>query len=111
MKGEIKVGMMKKFFIAFIDSANKQNDRNKYAKSKKTAVSDAKHNKAPDRCPQCLNAGNWRLIGAPKQGFSLGKATAGALLVGPIGVAGGALGKRKKNYACSNCGFTHVYDK
>lgn len=103
--------MLKKAFIAVVDSANKQNARNQYAKSKKTAVSDAKNNKAPDRCPQCQNTGNWRLIGAPKQGFSLGKATAGALLVGPIGVAGGALGKRKKAYACSNCGFNHVYDK
>ena len=70
------MGMLKKAFIAVVDSANKQNARNQYAKSKKTAVSDAKNNKAPDRCPQCQNAGNWHLIGVPKQGFSLGKATA-----------------------------------
>lgn len=103
--------MLKKAFIAVVDSALKQNDRKQYAKSKKTAVSDVKHNKAPNRCPRCQDAVNWRLIGEPKQGFSLGKATIGALLVGPIGVAGGALGKRKKTYACRNCGFSNVYDK
>lgn len=111
MKGGIEMGMVKKFLVALVESTEKQNKRNQYAKGKKKAAMDVKHNAAPDRCPSCLNAGNWRLIGTPKKGFSVGKAAAGALLVGPVGVAGGALGKRKKEYVCSNCGFSHVYDK
>lgn len=109
-----KVGMMKDLLMAVVDSANEQHDRKQSNMAKKSTAVDVKsikHNKVPDRCPSCLNSGNWRLVGTPKKGFSVGKATVGALLVGPIGVAGGALGKKKQSYHCSNCGFSHVYDK
>lgn len=39
-------------------------------------------------------------------GISLGKAAVGAVALGPIGLAAGALGKKKTTYRCSHCGFT-----
>lgn len=101
----------KKFWKAFVNDAVKQNDKNNYVKAQKQTAKDVKHNKAPDRCPSCLKPTQWKLVGNPKQGFSVGKAAAGALIAGPIGVAGGALGKKKNAYVCGNCGFQHVYDK
>jgi hypothetical protein len=40
-----------------------------------------------------------------KGGFSGGKAVAGALIAGPVGLAAGALGKKKTTYQCRKCGF------
>ncbi|MBQ3870955.1 MAG: hypothetical protein II777_10435 [Clostridia bacterium] len=56
-------------------------------------------------CPKC-HLGYLKPIGERKGGFSGGKAVAGALLFGPIGVAAGALGKKKVTYVCSECGYT-----
>ena len=38
-------------------------------------------------------------------GFSGGKALAGAIIAGPIGLAAGALGKKKKTYRCEYCNY------
>ena len=103
--------LTKKFGRALAADAEKQNNKNKYVKAQKQTAKDVKHNKAPDTCPACKSATQWKLVGNPKQGFSVGKAAAGALIAGPIGVAGGALGKKKHAYVCGNCGFSHVYDK
>lgn len=103
--------LTKKFGVALVESTEKQNNQNKHVKSQKQAVKEAKHNIAPNTCPMCKNAAQWKLVGNPKQGFSVGKAAAGAVLLGPIGVAGGALGKKKQSFACGSCGFNHVYDK
>jgi len=51
------------------------------------------------KCPQC-NSSNIRIT--PK-GFSLGKAAAGAILAGPLGVAGGLHGRKDLEIKCSNC--------
>jgi hypothetical protein len=47
-------------------------------------------------------------VGERKGGFSGGKAVVGAVLLGPIGLIGGALGKKKVVYQCqsSRCGYT-----
>ena len=45
-------------------------------------------------------------IGERKGGFSGGKAVAGAIIAGPVGVAAGALGKKKITYQCKKCGYT-----
>ena len=34
-----------------------------------------------------------------------------AVHFGPIGLVGGALGKKKECYCCGKCGFQHEYDK
>lgn len=57
------------------------------------------------RCPKC-GMGYLKMIGERKGGFSGGKALAGAVLVGPLGLAAGALGKKKVTYSCDRCGYT-----
>ncbi|MEE5992415.1 MAG: hypothetical protein V3G42_04150 [Oscillospiraceae bacterium] len=44
------------------------------------------------------------------KGFSVGKAAVGGILLGPVGLLGGALGKKTVTYCCGNCGFQHDYD-
>lgn len=54
-------------------------------------------------CPKC----NSDQIFAGKKGFSAGKAVAGAVLTGGIGVVAGAIGSNKVKLTCLNCG--HVF--
>ena len=65
--------------------------------------------KAPDKCPMCGEELNWKLVDTSKKGFSAGKAAAGAVLLGPVGLVGGALGKKTQSYCCGKCGFEHDY--
>ena len=50
--------------------------------------------KAPMQCPICGNRESWKLVDKSNKGFSVGKAAVGAVLLGPIGLVGGALGKK-----------------
>lgn len=52
------------------------------------------------RCPQCGS----NQIYADKKGFVLGKAAAGGLLLGPVGLLGGMLGSKKIIITCLKCG-------
>lgn len=61
--------------------------------------------RAGQTCPKCY-LGYLRTIGERKGGFSGGKAVVGVVLAGPIGLAAGALGKKKVTLQCSNCGYT-----
>ena len=54
-------------------------------------------------CPKCNFV--MKPISERKGGFSLGKATVGAVVAGPIGVAAGMLGKKKIQYQCGHCGY------
>ena len=56
-------------------------------------------------CPKC-QIGYMKSIGERTGGFSGGKAVIGAVLVGPLGLAAGALGKKKVTYQCNRCGYT-----
>lgn len=67
--------------------------------------------KAPECCPMCNNITSWKKVDETKKGFSVGKAAVGGLLLGPVGLVGGALGKKKVYYCCGACGFEHEYDK
>ncbi|WKZ43336.1 MAG: hypothetical protein QY302_14660 [Anaerolineales bacterium] len=51
-------------------------------------------------CPACQSMS----IATGEKGFSLGKAAAGALLLGPIGIAGGLLGRKNIEFVCQACG-------
>lgn len=56
-------------------------------------------------CPKCV-IGHLEKIGERTGGFSGGKAVLGAVVAGPIGLAAGALGKKKITYMCKKCGYT-----
>lgn len=58
----------------------------------------------PTQCPCC--GGLLRSISERTGGFSVGKAAIGGILLGPVGLVGGALGKKKTTYQCSRCGYT-----
>lgn len=58
------------------------------------------------KCPKCKKIGTFEMASERKGGVSKGKAAAGAVLLGPIGLLGGALGKRKVTYQYTNCGYT-----
>lgn len=66
--------------------------------------------KAPLKCPICGEAEMWKKVDTSKKGFSVGKAAVGTVLLGPIGLVGGALGKKKSTYYCGKCNFNHEYD-
>ena len=65
--------------------------------------------KAPEKCPMCGEKAKWKLVDTSKKGFSAGKAAVGTVLLGPVGLAAGALGKKKETYCCGKCGFEHEY--
>ena len=65
---------------------------------------------APARCPMCVEMLMWKQVDTQKKGFSVGKAALGGILLGPVGLIGGALGKKKVWYACGKCGFQHEYN-
>lgn len=52
------------------------------------------------RCPKC----NSDQIFADKKGFGLKKAAVGGILLGPVGLLGGMLGKNKVMITCMKCG-------
>lgn len=54
------------------------------------------------RCPKCKSD----QITANKKGFSGGKAVAGAVVAGPLGIAAGTLGSNKVKITCLSCGHT-----
>lgn len=66
--------------------------------------------RAPSCCPICSERQGWKQVDRTQKGFSVGKAAVGAVLLGPIGLVGGALGKKKVCYYCAKCNFQHEYD-
>lgn len=66
--------------------------------------------KAPSQCPMCGAISVWKKVDTEKKGFSVGKAAIGGVLLGPVGLVGGALGKKKSTYYCGKCGFSHEYN-
>ena len=52
------------------------------------------------KCPSCQSMN----IAPSEKGFSLGKAAAGAILLGPIGLFGGMFGRKNIEFVCQACG-------
>lgn len=66
--------------------------------------------KAPYFCPVC-NSDSWQKVSpAQNSGFSVGKAAVGGILLGPIGIAAGALGKKRAMWHCYKCGYSAEFD-
>lgn len=59
----------------------------------------------PTVCPKCNGLNTFDMVGERTGGFSGGKAVVGAVLLGPVGLLGGALGKKKTQYQCRKCGY------
>ena len=55
-------------------------------------------------CPKC-GTGTLFPVSERTGGFSGKKAVLGAVIAGPVGVAAGALGKKKVTYKCGSCGY------
>ena len=53
------------------------------------------------KCPRCKST----QLHAGQKGFGLGKAAAGGLLLGPVGLLGGMIGSKKVMVTCLKCGF------
>lgn len=66
-------------------------------------------NIAPDCCPACGESKGWVQVDQSNKGFSVGKAAVGGILLGPVGLVGGALGKKTVTYYCKSCGFRNDY--
>jgi RNA polymerase subunit RPABC4/transcription elongation factor Spt4 len=58
------------------------------------------HSDPAVRCPNCLST----QVAAAQQGFGAGKAVAGAILLGPIGLAAGFAGSAKVKLTSMKCG-------
>lgn len=58
----------------------------------------------PMRCPKC---GSKQLL-PDKKGFSFGKAAVGGVLLGPLGLALGAHGRKKIKLTCLSCGYVFM---
>jgi len=65
--------------------------------------------KSPYACPMCGEVMNWKKIDTAKKGLSVGKGVVGAVLFGPVGLLGAALGKKHTTYYCGKCSFKHEY--
>jgi len=52
------------------------------------------------KCPRCHSA----QLHAGDRGFGLGKAAAGGVLLGPVGLLGGLIGSKKVMITCLKCG-------
>ena len=60
----------------------------------------------PNECPKCGKTNTIKPMGEREGGFSGKKAVIGGFLLGPVGIAAGALGKKKVMYQCTNCDYT-----
>lgn len=65
-------------------------------------VSDNLQGEKQIKCPKCSSTN----ISVDKKGFGLGKAAAGAVLLGPVGLLGGFMGSDKVLITCLNCGHS-----
>ena len=61
--------------------------------------------KVPDKCPMCGEKTLWKKVDESNKGFSVGKAAVGAVLLGPVGLVGGALGNPISNTMMINSQF------
>jgi tellurium resistance protein TerD len=66
----------------------------------KAELYQSTYNKNEPKCSKCGS----KSITAGNKGFGVGKAAAGAVLLGPVGLIGGFIGSKKTVVTCLNCG-------
>lgn len=66
-----------------------------------TASQSSQNNDELIKCPRCRST----QLHTGDKGFGLGKAAAGGILLGPVGLLGGFLGRKKTMITCLKCGF------
>lgn len=64
-------------------------------------ISQSKHSNDTLKCPRCCST----QLHAGDKGFGLGKAAAGGVLLGPVGLLGGLIGSKKVMITCLKCGY------
>ena len=71
----------------------------------------AEADKQRRRCPRCSST-DTSLVGDTKKAFSVSKAAAGGILLGPVGLIAGGLGtKGKHQFMCNKCGKIYTVKK
>lgn len=69
--------------------------------------------RAPNICPICGESNLWKKVDesnfAVGNKFSVKKAIIGGVILGPVGVLGGLMGKKEK-YHCGKCGYEQDYE-
>jgi hypothetical protein len=68
--------------------------------SKTTSITETKPAQGTIRCPKCYSD----QVAAGQKGLGFGKAAAGAVLLGQVGLLGGFWGSSKIKVTCLNCG-------
>jgi ssDNA-binding Zn-finger/Zn-ribbon topoisomerase 1 len=72
----------------------------KYYKRQQVLAEKKAEAEKPVSCPKCEST----QLSANKKGFSVGKAIGGALILGPLGLAGGFAGSNDIKLTCIKCG-------
>jgi stress response protein SCP2/tellurite resistance protein len=81
---------------------NQQNQMNQPPVSQKYPTSNANRPNGNDEmiCPRCHSTN----IRSGQKGFGIGKAAIGGLILGPVGLLGGFIGKNQLKFTCNSCG-------
>jgi stress response protein SCP2/tellurite resistance protein len=81
---------------------NQQNQMNQPPVSQTYPTSNANRPNGSDEmiCPRCHSTN----IRSGQKGFGIGKAAIGGLILGPVGLLGGFIGKNQLKFTCNSCG-------
>ncbi|MDR4946825.1 TerD family protein [Neobacillus cucumis] len=87
----------------------RQNKNNQYSNQPAYGYPQTNHSVPPSHssyvgddimCPRCHSTN----VSTGKKGFGLGKAAIGGLILGPVGLLGGFIGKNQLKFTCNHCG-------
>lgn len=89
------MGFMDKLREQAKQDAQKQIDKGVALRAKKKELDE----QGVAYCPKCVSTS----VQPVKKGFGLGKAVVGGVLLGPVGLLAGAIGKNKIDMYCMKC--------
>ena len=97
------MGFWSRFKDDFNKSVEEQKQKNLSAENKEALLQHRRielDEQGVIYCPKCLSTS----VQPFKKGFGLGKAVVGGVLLGGVGLLGGAIGKDKIEMHCLKCG-------